>query len=294
MISLIRGELGGFMNQHNLNEYLASIGIPEVEKARQREAEIMQQARKVIPPSETPPEPRIIPPAPAFTPRPQITNLFTEFAQKFTSTARERGVELRWIGVGTWKTPVENVISKHRDAWILSRANRGAGSDDAIMALNRETTLNKMLGLIQEIPLGSYHQAATSTSNHHVIMRTVLADYRKQLILAKDSWTNKREPIPQNIEDAIRHLDDVLWHFAGRDPGPPEEVIPPDEDGSDTEQEVNPPNPVAPTFDELVRLVGGDESTANRLIEHERNLFPDGSLENLIERAIERLIRDRQ
>ncbi len=39
---LIRSELGGFMSRHRLADYLASIGSPEVEKARQREEQIIK------------------------------------------------------------------------------------------------------------------------------------------------------------------------------------------------------------------------------------------------------------
>ncbi|HKI54255.1 MAG TPA: hypothetical protein VJ987_09030, partial [Anaerolineales bacterium] len=43
MTGLIRGRLGRFMSEHKLTEYLASIGIPELEKVKQREELISQQ-----------------------------------------------------------------------------------------------------------------------------------------------------------------------------------------------------------------------------------------------------------
>ena len=47
MVGLIRGRLGGFMSQHNLTEYMASIGMPEVEKVKQREEIISRQMQQL-------------------------------------------------------------------------------------------------------------------------------------------------------------------------------------------------------------------------------------------------------
>jgi hypothetical protein len=112
MISLVRGELGGFMSQRDLTAYLANTNYPEHEKALIREDEIVEQARKVFPPDEDPPIPKNVPPIPEFTPRDKIKNLFSEFAEKFTKNAQDRGVELRWIGLGTWRTSIPNVFEK--------------------------------------------------------------------------------------------------------------------------------------------------------------------------------------
>ena len=45
MISLIRSELGAFMGKHKLTAYLANIGMPELEKRKQREESLQQVQR---------------------------------------------------------------------------------------------------------------------------------------------------------------------------------------------------------------------------------------------------------
>src|SRR6185436_14097447 len=75
MISLIRSELGGFMSQRNLTEYLASIGMPEFERAKAQEAGIAEEARQLNVPKEEAPKAQEVRPAPDFTPRREITNL---------------------------------------------------------------------------------------------------------------------------------------------------------------------------------------------------------------------------
>ena len=213
MINLVRGELGGFMNQHKLTEYLASTGYPEVEKAKQREQGITEQVRRLIPPTEPPPAPQEVSPAPEFHARHHITNLFSEFTKKFTDNARERGVELHWIGVGTWKTPIENVFDKHLDAWKLSRENQGLGSEDAMAEYESEIALRKMVNLIKAVPISAYHKITKQAKD-----------------TTKKENGGKTEPLKQDVlteEDAklINKLDEL---FRSKDkpasPPPPHEV----------------------------------------------------------------------
>ena len=295
MTGLIRGELGGFMGKRDLTAYLASTNIPEREKALNRENEIVEQARKVIPPYEEPPKPQNVPPVPDFTPRYKITNLFNEFTSDFTKKTKERGVELRWIGIGTWRTPIPNVVDKHLEAWKISRENQANGSEDAINALRNETTLTRSLELIQEIPLASYRQASERTQSPLRVMFGVVVDFHKQLNQAKDLYILKGETPPNVLGDAIRLLDNVVYRFRQNQPPFQEDEVTAEEvQETAGEPESAVPSPGEVAFDELVRLVGGDVATANRLIEFERSQFPNDPREILIERAIDRLVRDRQ
>ena len=275
MIGLIRGKLGGFMSERNLTVYLASIGQPEFEKAKQREEVLTQQERQMTPSSDEPAKGREIKPPPEFTARYKITNLFTQFAEEFTKSARDKGVELHWIGVGTWKTPLEIVPEKHLEAWKLSRENLGRGSDDAFNNFENETILLKMMTLIQDVPVGIYNNKVISIDDRNYAMRTLLFSYRQQLIEVAELMKANGEAVPSNIIRAIDFLSKVLgytdWHWVGS--------------AQNSEESL---------YQELVRLVGGEKATADRLIEFEYSQFPNESRSQLIERAIERLIRDRQ
>src|SRR6266496_1527157 len=124
ILSLVRRELSGFMSQNKLTEYLASISEREVKKAEDQEKMVAEAARVVLEPFESvedpKPDKRL---TPTFIPRHKITDLFSQFAEKFTDDARARGVELHWIGVGTWNVPVELVPEKHLEAWKMSQEN---------------------------------------------------------------------------------------------------------------------------------------------------------------------------
>lgn len=158
MIGLIRGRLGAFMSERKLSDYLASIGVPEFEKAKQSEERIAEQIRQLTQQTDDGMDQREIKPPPEFTPRYKITNLFSDFAEDFTRKARDSGVELHWIGVGTWKTPVELVPEKHLEAWKLSQDNLKKGSDGVLKKSENEAMLEKMESLIRNVPLEAYEE----------------------------------------------------------------------------------------------------------------------------------------
>ena len=163
MIGLIRANLGGFMSQHNLSVYLASTGMPEFEKAKQREEAIAEQVQQLTQGTEEPPEAKEVIPPPKFTPRYEITNLFTQFAEDFTKSARNRGVELHWIGVGTWKTNIDLIPDKHLEAWKLSQENTKNNNPFLIKMVEEEAIIQKMATLIQSVPISAYHDIINPT-----------------------------------------------------------------------------------------------------------------------------------
>lgn len=157
MIGLIRGRLGGFMSQQKLSDYLASIGMPEFEKTKQSAQLIAEQVRRLTQQVDETVKDKEIKPPPAFTARHKISNLFSRFAEEFTKSARDNGVELHWIGVGTWKTPVDLVPEKHLEAWKLTQENVKNDSDEVLKKAENEAMLQKMEALIRNVPLETYH-----------------------------------------------------------------------------------------------------------------------------------------
>jgi hypothetical protein len=170
MVGLIRGKLGGFMSERKLSDYLASIGMPEFERAKHSEAIIAEQVQKLTQQADDVSKAGEIKPPPEFTARYKVTNLFSEFTQEFTDKAHENGVELRWIGVGTWKTPPEiNVVpEKHLEAWKLTQENLKNGSDGAMKKAENEAMLQKLESLIESVPLNIFSQIHDSGSQSGV------------------------------------------------------------------------------------------------------------------------------
>lgn len=225
MVSLIRGKLSGFMNEHKLTEYLASIGQPELEKAEREEKEIAEQAKSLASSIAEEPAREANKKSPdskkqdefvsRYTVRKSLFDLFTE---EFLKTTRERGVELHWIGVGTWKTPVEVVPEKHLEAWKLSRENLAKGSDGAIRKLTDETMIHETITLIQEVPVEAYQTATEKYSEHPKAMRSMLLNYQQQLKKALEFINAKAVITPEDrakadiIEQAIKNIFKTFGH----------------------------------------------------------------------------------
>jgi hypothetical protein len=205
-----------------LTEYLASIGKPEFDKSRQNEEKINAQERKLDPSEleDRPPRKEIKPP-PDFTPRYKITDLFTQFAEEYSKSISDRGVELRWIGVGTWKPPIEIipetkiVPEKHLDAWKLSRENLARGSIGAMEAFKNEAILLHMMTLIQDVPVSAYQKAIEEQKEYKNATRELLLSYRQQLINAKNFILAKGEVVPAEIENAIKNINNGFGTWIG-------------------------------------------------------------------------------
>ena len=298
MIGLISGELGGFMSQHKLTEYLASIGIPEFERAKAQEAIIAAQARQLSVPVEEDPKAQEVKPAPEFTPRREISNLFSQFTQKFTDKSRERGVELHWIGVGTWKTSVEIVPERHLEAWKLSQENLYRESQEVLDMWEKEAIIQKMVTLIQDVPVAAYQKAAGDDREHNNAMRSLLLAYRQQLLEAAEFMQEKGERVSPGIVQAMKIIAEAMgitdWHWVSNDSPGADEAEPANGQPQDPIDSAEKPRSPESAFVELVQLVGGNQATAERLIRFERIRDPGASRLELIEQAIARLLRDRQ
>jgi len=295
MIGLIRGKLGGFMSERKLTVYLASIGQPEFEKAKKREEDLILREKQLTPSADEAVKGKEIKPPPEFMPRYKITNLFAQFAEEFTKSARERGVELHWIGVGTWKTPLDVVPDKHLEAWRLSQENLFKGSDEAVGKFETETILLKTMTLIQDVPITAFNNKVPVMEDKKNAMRTLLLDYRQQLVEVAELMKANGEQVSDYVIRAIEFLSDILglsdYHWVGSDR--PSNGKPP-ANGPSGAGQTEKPRSTEFIYQDLVQLVGGDQVTADRLIEHERKQFPNDTLEQLIQRATQRLLRDRK
>jgi hypothetical protein len=273
MVGLIRDRLGGFMSKHNLTEYMASIGIPEVEKVKQREEIIHRQMQELTQSGDEAPEQKEIK-VPAFQPRYKVRSLFAQFADEFTGKARSNGVELHWIGVGTWESAVKIVPEKHLEAWLLTQENLKNDSPEEMSKIEQREVVEKIKELIEKVPLNAFEEILAAAkqgkkagkqspkkkekprtefvegddnvfaaeemkqfvemldilqtmrgekeewveprdSDHAHDVQALLLEYRKQFQETADFIKDKNEPVPPNILDAIRYIDNQIAHWAG-------------------------------------------------------------------------------
>jgi hypothetical protein len=304
MVGLVRSRLGAFMNDHRLIEYLASFGQPEVDRLNLGEAGTVESLKGLANPTESDlPEARKLQVRPPFIPRDQIKfDLFGPFAADFTKAQSDRGVELYWIGTGTWMVPTEIVPEtkiippQFIEAWTTSHENLQKAGDLASGYYEKEATVQKFVSLIQEIPV-SRHTSATTKVERDTLMIQLLDAYRSQLIQDAEFLKARGQAVPEIIIRAITCISKVIgedWGWGGATlPDEPENGSPsgePSPYGEESDRERS----EGALYNELVLLLGGDESVANGLIEFEQKQFPKENRRKWIERARDRLLRDRR
>jgi hypothetical protein len=228
MAGLIRSKLGGFMSDHKLAEYLASFGQPEVDRLNQGEAETVDALKSLTSPADADlPEARKLQVRPSFISRDQIKfNLFDPFAAEFTKAQSDRGVELHWIGTGAWLVPTEIVPETRAippqfiEAWKTSHENLEKLDNLKNGVYEKDTTIQKFVSLIQEIPVAR-HVTATTKSEREQLMSQLLDSYRSQFIQTAEFMNTKGQPVPPVIKDAIKCLNKVLGIGSGQGSGIP-------------------------------------------------------------------------
>jgi hypothetical protein len=309
------------MNEHRLVEYLASIGQPEGDRTNARTAQLSDALEELTHPADT-----NLPAAetitkPPFVARDEIRfELFNLFATNFMNAQRDRGVELYWVGIGTWKAPTEiipeTVSAQHIEAWKLSIENLKKQRKINTGIYRAEAIVQEFTTLIQEIPVAKPLGASTSAESTDA-MKELLNAYRLQLIQAVEFMRAKRRRVPEIIVQAVDCLNDVLGESWQR----PEDIDPdnncPPSYGFENKPPRAPlpglpslgsPTPSEPStideaterqrseehlYDELLIFVQMDRDVADRLIEYEQKLFPKENRRKWIERARDRLLHDR-
>jgi len=212
ILSMIRRELSTFMGQYRLTNYLASINFPEVIKAEEQENAVVEEARLVLEPLESADSIRQpIPSRPTFVPREEISNLFSQFAEKFTREAAEKGVELQWIGVGTWKVPMELVSQKHLEAWKMSQENERMNSENSYKSIRTEAKIQKTIAMIQTVPIEVYEDRISAIEDTDKAIGELLKEYRRQMYEHFEQLRSRNRTIPPTLIAAIFYIDRLLW-----------------------------------------------------------------------------------
>ncbi|HEX9027745.1 MAG TPA: SPFH domain-containing protein [Anaerolineales bacterium] len=170
MVGSIRGELGAFISKHTLSEFLTNADDSN-----------------------------------EFISRDQITNLFYDYAKEFTQKAETRGVELKWIGVGTWVVPAQVIPGKQLDAWKLSARARLNQNVYVLARQRAESRLTELLRLVDEVP-SLYYSMSGETLLPGQVANRLLLDYREKLHNAYDLYVNAGEPVPPELDLVIHHL----------------------------------------------------------------------------------------
>ncbi len=216
MRRIIRAEMRRFIGRHQLTEFLAAASPADgaAFDASRRDAERESgYSERIHVEGESPDLAR-----PAqfdnrrFISRDQLAELFYRFTDRFSKDAEARGVELKWIGIGTWETPSEIIPEQHLKAWQLSCQNQLDGSPRAIRELQNESRREELLRLIREIPVGAFQQLESRGLPLDQIKRELLLSYREKLRIAWEYYQSNQEQPPAELEATLRHINWLTAH----------------------------------------------------------------------------------
>ncbi len=298
MQGLIRGALVEFMNQHNLGDYLAGVGALESELSEFREDTIVSTTLRYsndLPDSKGQTGPKV-----QFHPRTELIDRFTRQGDGFAQRARERGLELHWVGVGTWKLPnelsQEQIKEQHLDAWRISRENAERSTPESVDSVSQEAYVSEKLRLIQDVPLAAHQKNQAKYSEKDVLLECLLQDYWEQVGDALNACyqTGNEGPELETLEKAALRMERLLkiprGHIIGG--GTMSKVR------REPEPAISDDAPPAPTskFEEeqyrlLLAKLNGDYKVAEGLIANEARRHPGLDRTELMRRIISRFER---
>ncbi len=182
----LQGQLRRFIGQHTLSEFLANVSSQELA------------------------------PVGNFVPRDAMTREFFQFQAE--QDHDERGFEIQWLSVGSWKTREQDhlILERHLEAWEKMSDNRRKSGTRALYLLRIQSRREELLRLIRDVPLNTFgnqlkkHRSSDEIRQDEIaneIKRELLFAYREKLHKAKELYrTNDQEP-PNELVQVIEHLD---------------------------------------------------------------------------------------
>jgi hypothetical protein len=297
MQGLIYGSLSEFMGQNNLADYLTSIGASELELSEFREDTILSNTLQYS--NELPEASEQDISKPKFHSRSELSERFMRYTDGFSKRARERGLELHWIGVGTWKMPDEipnEVINdQHLEAWRINRENADRSTFKTLDSIADEAYLNEKARLIQNIPLAAHQKNQAKYSDKDVLIECLLQDYWEQLGDALQIYykNGNHSADLETMEKAVLKLERILkitgQHVIGgssiskvRSKTEPLEQDAPPAPSSRSE---------ADQYQRLLSKLEGNYKVAEGMIANESRRHSDLNREELIKRIVTRFER---
>lgn len=218
MTELVEEHMLRFIQQNNFGSLLAAVGEPEIR--RQIDLETTIQGESWREPLRRPlififhrEMPRQAP-VPDFVPRPQLSNFFRGFTQEFPLAARQRGLRLEWINVGTWQTPEAIILDQHVEAWQKTTENLARGNPRVLDEVRNQARIREYTRIIQQNILLSYARFASQGFSDERIIYEMLKLYEEKLSFIRSKYLQQNRPVPPSLNTAylLIHQSLLNWY----------------------------------------------------------------------------------
>ena len=216
----INMEFSAFVSRRGLSEFFSSIGSPEEESLRQREEQIHKDAQALAGHegfniNESPL--KSVP----FTSRPGLAEFLFGSDGFKNAMKNAKGLQVNWIGVGTWETPSEIIPTNHLEAWKTSQENRRLGGAEQLNRLYNDTRTATIIRLINELPIYTYtrlyNDLETRKRTEPEVLDMLFKEYIEFLRGISKYFEEHQQKIPENIVTALESVNRLIYHEVGTD-----------------------------------------------------------------------------
>ena len=214
------GRLKEFISEHNLSQFVSTVGEPEKETLQTREDNYEQMKEQLLSDSseEKQNAEKESDEGVEFHTRDKISALFSDFAQDFHQEHPKDNIVLNWIGVGTWDTPKGMIHKQHVNALILSKENAESGSEKKLGKIENEEKYKELLRLIERVPLSSGKILSAPNIFYIKAQRKLLIEYRELIETAgiyiyRYVDEEERKKTAQTFYNAIEKINHSLGHW---------------------------------------------------------------------------------
>lgn len=224
MQGIVGRELGSFISQRPLSEFLTSAGEPEKTALKNQALEYQDEkdlldgtSQKIFDFSDGKFH------TPKFSSRSEANPLFGEFVEEFSINNRKKGVALYWLGTGTWVVPKETIAEKNEEAQKLIKENAKKGSPKSLDKVENDAKREEILRLIRLVPLQAKKILYTPSSFRKKAIKEILESYI-ELIKSAQQIANAYEADYADMDEMIRKdaskkiYNTIHAHWIGKPP----------------------------------------------------------------------------
>jgi hypothetical protein len=212
-------EFSNFIGRNGLSEFFSSIGSPEEDALRQQGEQLGKDAQALAG-NEGQSSNDVLLKAGSFKHRPKLAEDMFK-SHTFINFMKAKGLQVNWIGVGTWQTPSQIIPENHLDAWKTSQENKRLGSPEQLNRLYRETHANTVIQLVNQLPLSPYYRLYSEMEQGQKtetqVIEVLLEQYLTYLRNISKHFEDHQQSPPENIITALEAVGLLQYHQVGSD-----------------------------------------------------------------------------